>query len=64
MQTPNVNHELIRWALDRSGRSVEGLARKFPKLAQWESGEAQPTLKQLEALAKKNLDAAGLFLPA
>lgn len=61
MQTLNVNHELIRWALDRSGRSVEGLARKFPKLAQWESGEAQPTLKQLEALAKKTWTPLGYF---
>lgn len=61
MQTLNVNHELIRWALDRSGRSVEGLARQFPKLAQWESGEAQPTLKQLEALAKKTWTPLGYF---
>ncbi len=65
MQTLNVNHELIRWALDRSGRSVEGLARRFPKLAQWETGEAQPTLKQLEALAKKTWTPLGyFFLPS
>lgn len=61
MQTLNVNHELIRWALDRSGRSVESLARQFPKLVQWESGEAQPTLKQLEALAKKTWTPLGYF---
>ena len=61
MQTLNVNHELIRWALDRSGRSVEGLARQFPKLAKWESGEAQPTLKQLEAFAKKTWTPLGYF---
>lgn len=61
MQTLNVNHELIRWALERSGRSVEGLARQFPKLGKWESGEAQPTLKQLEALAKKTWTPLGYF---
>lgn len=61
MQTLNVNRELIRWALDRSGRSVESLARQFPKLAQWETGEAQPTLKQLEALAKKTWTPLGYF---
>ncbi|MEJ1958795.1 MAG: restriction endonuclease subunit S [Nitrosomonadales bacterium] len=62
--TLNVNHELIRWALERSGRSVEGLARQFPKLGKWERGEAQPTLKQLEALAKKTWTPLGLFFPA
>lgn len=61
MQTLNVNHELIRWALDRSGRSVESLARQFTKLSQWKSGEAQPTLKQLEALAKKTWTPLGYF---
>lgn len=61
MQTLNVKHELIRWALERSGRSVEGLARQFPKLGKWESGEAQPTLKQLEALAKKTWTPLGYF---
>lgn len=61
MQTLNVNHKLIRWALERSGRSVEGLARQFPKLGKWESGETQPTLKQLEALAKKTWTPLGYF---
>ncbi len=61
MQTLNINHELIRWAIERSGRSVEGLARQFPKLGKWESGEAQPTLKQLEALAKKTWTPLGYF---
>jgi Zn-dependent peptidase ImmA (M78 family)/transcriptional regulator with XRE-family HTH domain len=61
MQTLNVNRELIRWALTRSGRSMEGLARQFPKLAQWENGEAHPTLKQLEALAKKTWTPLGYF---
>lgn len=61
MQTLNINHELIRWALERSGRSVDGLARQFPKLTLWESGEAQPTIKQLEAFAKKTWTPLGYF---
>lgn len=61
MHTLNVNHKLIRWALKRSKRSVEGLTRQFPKLAKWESGAIQPTLKQLEALAKKTWTPLGYF---
>lgn len=61
MQTLNINHELIRWALDRSGRSADGLMHQFPKLSLWESGEAQPTIKQLEAFAKKTWTPLGYF---
>jgi Zn-dependent peptidase ImmA (M78 family) len=58
-----VRPELLRWALDRSGRSREGLAAKFPRLAAWERGEAQPTLKQLEQFAKATYTPVGfLFL--
>lgn len=47
-----VKPELLRWARERAGRSVESLAGKFPKLAQWEQEEVQPTLKQLERFAR------------
>lgn len=58
-----VRPELLRWALDRSGMSVEGLAAKFPRLAAWERGEAQPTLRQLEQFAKATYTPVGfLFL--
>jgi transcriptional regulator with XRE-family HTH domain len=43
---------MLLWARERADRSVESLRRGFPKLADWESGAAQPTLKQLEAFAK------------
>jgi Zn-dependent peptidase ImmA (M78 family) len=56
-----VNPELIRWAIERSGRSVDALARHLPKIGQWESGDAQPTLKQLETLAKKTWTPLGYF---
>lgn len=56
-----VRPELLRWALERSGRSVEGLAAKFPRLSAWERGEAQPTLKQLEQFARATYTPVGYF---
>ncbi|HEB89709.1 MAG TPA: ImmA/IrrE family metallo-endopeptidase [Deltaproteobacteria bacterium] len=43
---------MLTWARERAGRGVEDLAAKFPKLAEWEAGERQPTLRQLEAFSK------------
>lgn len=60
-QSINVNPELIRWAIERSGRSVDTLARGLPRIRRWESGESQPTLRQLEALAKKTWTPLGYF---
>jgi Zn-dependent peptidase ImmA (M78 family)/transcriptional regulator with XRE-family HTH domain len=58
-----VRPELLRWARDRAGRSVESLQKKFPKLPQWESGESAPTLKQLEKYARTTYAPVGyLFL--
>ena len=47
-----VNPELLRWARERSGIAQEDLAAKFRKLPEWEDGETQPTLKQVEAFAR------------
>jgi len=58
-----VNKELLRWARERAGLNIAALARRFPHLDAWESGEAQPTLKQLEAFAKATYTPVGyLFL--
>ena len=58
-----VNPELLRWARERAGVSQEDLAAKFRKLPKWESGEIQPTLKQLEAFARAvNVPFGYLFL--
>lgn len=41
------------------------LGARFPKLQEWETGEVQPTLKQLEAFAKAvHVPFGYLFLPA
>ena len=47
-----VNPELLRWARGRARIAQEDLVVKFKKLLEWESGEIQPTLKQLEAFAR------------
>jgi Zn-dependent peptidase ImmA (M78 family) len=63
MSTVSVNPKLIRWAMDRSGLTVDDLIERFPKLQQWQKGEKQPTLRQLEAFARKTLTPLGyLFL--
>lgn len=43
---------MFRWARERAGRTSQELRPRFPKLDAWESGEAAPTLKQLETFAK------------
>ena len=47
-----VNPYLLRWARERSGLAQQDLAAKFKKLSEWEDGETQPTLKQVEAFAR------------
>jgi len=60
----DVSPELLRWARERAGFSISMLARRFPKLAEWERGDARPTLKQLEKFAKATYTPVGfLFLP-
>ena len=47
-----VQPNLVRWARERAGYSVDALVGRFPKIGAWECGELLPTLKQLEAFAK------------
>lgn len=59
-----VNPELLTWARERAGLESLALAGRFPKLAEWEAGELQPTLRQLEDFARAVHLAVGfLFLP-
>lgn len=60
-----VNPELLTWARERAGLDTLELAGRFPKLSEWEAGELQPTLRQLEDFARAVHVAVGLlFLPA
>jgi len=63
-QVLNVKPELIRWAIERSGRSADVLARALPKITQWESGKSRPTFRQLERLAQKTWTPLGYFFLA
>ena len=59
----NVAPRMLQWARSRSGRSTEDFAKKFPKLSEWESGDALPTLNQLEKYANATYTPIGyLFL--
>lgn len=42
---------MLVWARERAGKPLEAAKERFPKLLEWESGQTQPTLKQLEAFA-------------
>ena len=59
-----VQPKLLRWARERAGHSTDALTRRFPKLNEWERGEVQPTLKQLEAFAKATHAPVGFFFLA
>jgi len=64
MMRVEIKPELLRWARERAGRTVQDLAASFPKLHSWESGKEQPTLKQVERFAKVVRAPIGyLFLP-
>jgi hypothetical protein len=46
-----IKPELLSWARERAGYDTDALAHRFPKLAAWEQGTANPTLKQIEKFA-------------
>ena len=52
MTRVSIDPVLICWARERAGFAREDLVTKFKKLPEWESGDIQPTLKQLEAFAR------------
>ena len=56
-----VQPELLRWARERAGLEMETLTRRFPRYQEWENGAAQPTLRQVEDLAKATQAAVGYF---
>jgi Zn-dependent peptidase ImmA (M78 family) len=64
MSRVNVNKNVLRWAVSRSGHELDDLEEKFPKIHQWADEESQPTLRQLELLAKATLTPLGFFFLA
>jgi Zn-dependent peptidase ImmA (M78 family) len=58
-----IKPELLRWARERAGLSLDALAKRFPKLDAWENETTRPTLKQIERYAKATHTPIGyLFL--
>jgi len=45
-----VNPALLVWARKRAGRALEDLVGRFPRLAEWESGAAQPSPNLLDTI--------------
>ena len=65
MSKVSINQAVLNWAVDRSGRSLDALQDRFPRIREWATGERQPTLRQVEALAKATSTPLGfLFLDA
>ena len=62
MSRVSVNERVLQWALERSGKPFRALEEKFPRLKEWLAGERQPTLRQLEELARTTLTPLGLLL--
>ena len=57
----NVNPEVLRWARKRAAMETATLANRYPRYREWENGTAQPTLKQLERLARTLHASVGYF---
>ncbi len=57
----DINPDNFRWTRERAGVDANALVRRFPKYLEWESGDAQPTLKQLEKLARTVHAPVGFF---
>lgn len=61
MATVDVNPDLLRWAIDRSGLSMDKLYAKFPKLDAWLAAEKPPTFRQLENFARTTMTPFGVM---
>ena len=53
--------EILRWAVERSGKEPESLVRRFPKLNAWLDQESEPTFRQLEDFAAATYTPFGYF---
>jgi Zn-dependent peptidase ImmA (M78 family) len=56
-----IKPQVLEWACERSGQGPEALAARFPRLPEWIRGDAQPSLKQLEAFARATHTPVGYF---
>ena len=61
MTRVSVKPEMLHWACERAGLDPAELAHRLPDFPTWESGEKQPTLKQLEGFARLTHTPIGFF---
>ncbi len=61
MPRVTVQPALFTWARQRARLDEAVLAARFPHLAEWEAGEVQPTLRQLEQYAQATHAPLGYF---
>jgi len=61
MTTAEIKVSVLRWAFNRSGLTVDEARKKFGRIDQWLAGESQPTMRQIESLAKATLTPLGFF---
>ncbi|MCA9223295.1 MAG: ImmA/IrrE family metallo-endopeptidase, partial [Planctomycetales bacterium] len=52
---------VLEWAAERAQLTDAALTKRFPKWNDWVSGEAEPTLRQLEDFARMSRTAIGYF---
>lgn len=48
-----VNPDILTWAINWNGFSIDVLAKAFPGLSSWIDGTKQPTFKQLEKFSSR-----------
>jgi len=59
-----ITPKVLTWAREHAGFKLDDAKKKFPKIAEWESGTAAPTYGQLEGLSDKfKVPVAVFFFP-
>lgn len=48
-----INNDILFWAVERSGFSVEEISYKIPSFISWLEGKKNPTFKELQTFAQK-----------
>ncbi|HFF6203513.1 ImmA/IrrE family metallo-endopeptidase [Stenotrophomonas maltophilia] len=61
MDTVPATISVLLWAAHRAGLDDAALTGHYPKWPRWVTGEAQPTLRQLEDFARRTHTAIGYF---
>jgi Zn-dependent peptidase ImmA (M78 family) len=59
-----INKDLVTWARERAGLTLDEAAQKFRHIAEWEAGKVLPSYPQLESMADEfKLPIAAFFFP-